>query len=221
MPPDIDILQQLTLILNELASSIPKIFLVAIILVAAFIIMKIVNGVIRWLIKIGRFEEILREMVPGGTRLPLTTLSIVLADVAILIAASALILRVYVPVWEPFYRESISYITRAGSVVVLALIAFVMVDALVKSMGLERKTERFFVMISALILVILFVDLAALSSEVKVALTAGLALGVGFLIGIFALWAFFGDYIEELLRALKRFNEGKEGEGSSKEGATP
>ncbi|MEZ0346775.1 MAG: hypothetical protein ABWK01_09505 [Infirmifilum sp.] len=199
-----DLLSMLILIINDVIASIPKIFLVAAIILATFILIKLVNRVIKWLVSIGRFEETLKEIIPEGTRLSLTTLLSIFADVAILIAASALIIRLHVPEGNVFYQEAVGYIARAGSVVILSILAFVMVDAVVKSMKLERKTERFFVMLSALIFVILIVDLAALSNEVKVALTAGLALGVGLLIGVFSLWAFFGDYIEEITVALRR-----------------
>lgn len=203
MPPELDP-SQIILIINDLVTLLPKIFLAAAIIALSFILVKLVNRTIRWLVTIGRFEEALREIIPEGTRLSLTTLFSILADVAIIIGASALILRLYVPEGTQFYQEAVGYLARAGSVVILSLLAFVMVDAVVKSMRLEKKTERFFVMIFALIFVILLVDLAALSNEVKIALTAGLALGVGLLVGVFALWAFFGDYIEEITAIFRK-----------------
>jgi hypothetical protein len=70
-------------------------------------------------------------------------------------------------------------------------------------MRLERKTERFFTMLSLLLITLLLIDLAALSSEIKLALAIGIAIGIGLLIGVFSLWAFFGEQIDLLLRTLR------------------
>lgn len=204
MPPEADVASQLLEVLREIASSIPKFFLAAAALLAALVVMRVVNKAIRWLVSVSGLEGVLREVLPEGTRVSLSTLLVVMADAAILVAASAAVINLYVPEGAPLYREALGYIARVGSVVVLSVLAVIVVDAVVKSMRLERKTERFFVMLSSLILVILVVDLAALSSEVKIALTAGLALGVGLLIGVFSIWAFFGEYIEEIAQLRRR-----------------
>ncbi|QOJ78624.1 hypothetical protein IG193_07655 [Infirmifilum lucidum] len=207
MPPEADIISQVLLALQDVVSALPRVLLATVIILATFIILRLVNRAVKWLVSAGRLEEVIRGIVPEGTRISLTTIFTALADAAILVASSATLIKLYVPEGTPFYRELVGYLARAGSVVVLALLALVMVDAVVKSMRLERKTERFFVMLTSLLLVILVVDLAALSNEVKIALTAGLALGVGLLIGVFSFWALFGDYIEEavaLLRSRRR-----------------
>jgi len=203
MPPEADIASQALLILQDIAQAIPKIFLASIIILVTFLVVKLVNRAIKWLIAAGRLEDLLREVVPGGVRLSLYTIFSLLADVAVVVASSSIIVRLYVPEGTQLYQELVGYLARAGSVVVLSVLALVMVDAVVKSIRLERKTERFFVMLTSLILVILVIDLAALTNEVKMALTAGLALGVGLLIGVFSLWAFFGDYLEDIAASLR------------------
>ncbi len=208
MPPGVDIIPQILLALQDIVSALPKVLLATVIMLATFIIIKLVNRAVKWLVFTGRLEDVIREIVPGGTRIPLATLFSILADAAIIVASTATVIRLYVPEGTHLYQELVSYLARAGSVAVLALLALVVVDAVVKSIRLERKTERFFVMLTSLLLVILVVDLAALSNEVKMALTAGLALGVGLLVGVFSLWAFFGDYIEEALASLRSNKRG-------------
>jgi hypothetical protein len=44
------------------------------------------------------------------------------------------------------------------------------------------------------------VDVTALSDPIKNALTSGLAIGVGISIGVFAIWFFFHDYLDEMLK---------------------
>ncbi len=183
--------------LNEVVTSIPKIALASLILLIAFVMIRFVNRLIGWLVRTGRLEDYLREVFPGGMRLPLTTIFSLIADSLILVAASSGVIRIFVPEGTQSYSQAIDYLTKIGSIVILAMISVVLIDALVKSMRFEKKTEMFFTMLVSLIVAILVIDLTNLSSEIKLALSAGLAIGIGLMVGVFSAWAFFGEYLEE------------------------
>jgi len=52
-------------------------------------------------------------------------------------------------------------------------------------------------LLTFLITTVLIIDVTALSSEVKAALTWGLSLGIGLSIGVFTVWYFFGDLLKK------------------------
>ncbi|ABL79222.1 hypothetical protein [Thermofilum pendens] len=198
--PEWDVVQLFQQVVIEIAALAPKVGLATLILFVTLLVVKLVNKSIRWLVSVARLDEYLRKSLPEGTRIPLSTLLVLVADAGILTSSAALVVRVFVPEYSQAYREALSYISRIGSVAVLSLFSFVVIDALVKSMRMERKTERFFVMMSLLVVTLLIVDLASLSNEIKLALALGIAIGIGFLVGAFAAWAFFGEYLDALVR---------------------
>jgi hypothetical protein len=190
------IVEELLEAMNDVIAAIPKVALASLILLISLLIIRLTNRMIRWLVKTGKLEEGIRELFPEGTRLPLARMFSLLADSLILIAASAAIIRIFVPEQAQLYSEAMSYLTRIGSVVILTLVSIVLTDALVKSMRFEKKTERFFLMLISLIIATLIIDLVNLTYEIKFALSLGFAIGIGALVGVFSAWAFFGEYLE-------------------------
>jgi|YelNatPaOPRAMG01_1025707.scaffolds.fasta_scaffold02452_16 hypothetical protein len=190
------IVEELLEAMNDVIAAIPKVALASLILLISLLIIRLTNRLIRWLVKTGKLEEGIRELFPEGTRLPLARMFSLLADSLILIAASAAIIRIFVPEQAQLYSEAMSYLTRIGSVVILTLVSIVLTDALVKSMRFEKKTERFFLMLISLIIATLIIDLVNLTYEIKFALSLGFAIGIGALVGVFSAWAFFGEYLE-------------------------
>lgn len=197
-----DLTELLLGLLSEIAALLPKVLLGVGAFFLAFFIIRLLHRAVKVLVAAGGIEDKLREIIPGGTKIPITLLISLLLDAMILISVASLVIRLFVPEYTAAYRSFIDLLARLGSVAALTLVAIVVVDAFAKSIGLERKTERFFTMLLSLFIVALAVDLAALSPEVKQALTFGLAIGIGLLIGAFALWAFFSDYIERVLAKL-------------------
>ncbi|RSN68043.1 hypothetical protein D9Q81_07115 [Candidatus Korarchaeum cryptofilum] len=190
------IVEELLEAMNDVIAAIPKVALASLILLISLLIIRLTNRMIRWLVKTGKLEEGIRELFPEGTRLPLARMFSLLADSLILIAASAAIIRIFVPEQAQLYSEAMIYLTRIGSVVILTLVSIVLTDALVKSMRFEKKTERFFLMLISLIIATLIIDLVNLTYEIKFALSLGFAIGIGALVGVFSAWAFFGEYLE-------------------------
>lgn len=200
---DAGITMLLRQLLEDILSLFPKAGLATLVIFVTLLFVKLLNKAINWLVRTSRLEDYVKRAVPEGTRIPVNSLIIFLADAGVIATSTAIVVRIFVPEYTQAYRDLIAYIYRVGSVVVLSMLTFVIIDALVKSMRLERKTERFFTMLSLLLITLLLIDLAALSSEIKLALAIGIAIGIGLLIGVFSLWAFFGEQIDILLRTLR------------------
>ena len=186
-------------LLSDVVSLLPKLLLSVAAFFLAFFVIRLLHRVVRALVAAGGIEEKVSEVIPGGTRIPLATLISLILDAMVLLSVASLVVRLFVPEYTAAYRSFVELLARLGSAAALTLVAVVLVDVLAKSMGFERKTERFFTMLVSLFIATLAIDLAALSPEVKQALSLGLAVGIGLLIGAFALWAFFGDYLEKVL----------------------
>ncbi|MEM0093866.1 MAG: hypothetical protein QW753_05795 [Thermofilum sp.] len=194
-----DLVSLLLGLLSEIAALLPKVLLGVGAFFLAFFVVRLLHRAVKVLVAAGGIEDKLREIIPGGMKIPLASLISFILGAMILVSVASLVIRLFIPEYTAAYRSFVDLLARLGSVAALTLISVVVVDTFAKSMGLERKTERFFTMLLSLLIVMLAIDLAALSPEVKQALTFGLAIGVGLLIGAFALWAFFGDYIEKVL----------------------
>jgi len=180
-------------ILRETVNLFPKVALVILIFAISFILIKYVDRLIKWLVKASKVEEFVGSIVPGGLRIPLSYIFSILADSGILITATALAVRMFVPEYTQVYKMALDYLARLASVIVISLIFVLGLDALVRSVKLEKKMDSFFLMISFLLILAVLIDLTALSEGTKSALDFGISIGMGLAIGAFAVWLFFGE----------------------------
>ena len=190
-----ELLQELNTILHEAINLFPKLALVILIFAISFILIKYVNRLIRWLVKISKLEEFVREILPGGLRIPISYIFSILANSGVLITATALAVRIFVPEYTQLYREALDYLARVASVIVISLIFIFGLDALIRSVKLEKKLDSFLLMITFLLILAVLIDLTALSVETKSALNFGIAIGMGLAIGAFAVWLFFSEHL--------------------------
>jgi len=190
-----ELLAEINLIFRETISLFPKVALAVLIFAISFVLIKYVNRLVKWLIKISRVEEFVGSILPGGLRIPLSYIFSILANSGILITATALAVRVFVPEYTQLYRMALDYLARVASVIIISLIFIFGLDALVRSVRLERKMDSFLLMISFLLILAVLIDLTALSVETKSALDFGISIGMGLAIGAFAVWLFFSEHI--------------------------
>lgn len=188
-------------IAREVVTLFPKVALAILIVVVSLVLMKLVDKFVKRLVRASRLEEFIREVMPGGLRIPISMVFSILANLGIAVAAIAVIVRMFVPEYTVMYKESLTYVARAASIIVLAMIFIVGLDAIIKTIKIERKMESFFVMLAFLLILAVFVDLTALSGETKAAVSMGIAVGMGLTIGAFALWLFFSDYLKSLVKS--------------------
>jgi hypothetical protein len=195
-----ELISGLEAILREILVLFPKIALVILVFAVSLVLIKFVNRFVKWLVKTSRLEDLIRELVPGGPRIPLSYIFSILADLGIMITAAAIAVRIFVPEYTQIYGQALDYLARVASVIVIALFFIFGLDAFVKAVKLERKMDSFLLMFSFLLILTVLVDLTALSTETKTALDMGIALGMGLTIGAFAFWLFFSDHLESLIK---------------------
>ncbi|MGQ9782270.1 MAG: hypothetical protein ACUVQ8_08565 [Nitrososphaeria archaeon] len=195
-----DLLLGLQTILHEILVLFPRIALVILIFAVSLILMKFVNRFIKWLVKTSKLEDLIKEFLPGGPRIPLSYIFSILADVGVAVTATAITVRIFVPEYTELYRQALDYLARVASVVVIALFFILGIDAFVKAVKLEKKMDSFLLMFAFLLILTVLVDLTALSTETKTALDMGIALGMGLTIGAFAFWLFFSDHLDSLIK---------------------
>ncbi len=189
----------------EIAQTAPKFAVCILIVLVGILAVKGVNMLIKFVLEKGRIEEFIKRMT--GTYIPLTRITIILADLGIALAIIAGILHLIAPELVTAYNEGLNYVARFVSVIILSLIAILGLTSLVSLVRIEEKLKSFVMLMAFLLILSLLIDLTALSSEIKSALVNGISIGIGLSIGVFALWFFFGEYIEE---RLKRREEGQE-----------
>lgn len=194
-------------LLLEFANLIPYVLLAVVVLVASAFLIKLVNKVIRWVSKTLRLDEFVRELVPGGLRLSVTSLVILLTDVGIALITLLIVVRIFYLIVPSTASEIIPYVSKLGSVTVMLILFVVALDLLSKVIVFERKTESLFFIVLFFLGLAMIIDLTGLSADVKAALGWGLAIGVGLALGIFVAWFLFSEYLDRLVKEKERTSE--------------
>jgi len=179
----------------EVINIFPKIAFSIIVAILTLILIKLINRLIRWMVKAFNLELLISKLIPGGLRIPLATIIIVLADLGLLMIGVAIICRILIAD-ELIYTGIILYASRIVSITILTLIFIVSLDTFMKYVKIERKLENILVLIVLLLTIIVLIDLTSLSSEIKYAVGLGISIGLGLILGIFVFWLLFKDYIE-------------------------
>lgn len=179
--------------LRDTLTLFPYIVLAIAVMVIAIVVIKLVNGLIKWLIKVSNLEELLRSILPTGTRFPLTSLIVVITDVMVFSLFVILGIRIISIASPNIYEGAVLYVSRVASVVVTLLILLASLDILTKVITLEKKTESLFFILLFFFGISMFIDLIALSQEMRSSLSLGIAIGIGLSLGIFTLWLLFGE----------------------------
>ena len=182
----------------ELIQFAPKVIICVLIVLVAVLATRWLNRFIALLFEKTKVEEFIHKGI--GFSIPLTRIVIALADLGIAIAVITGILHIVAPQIIPIFRQGLEYVARIVSVILLAFVTILGLNALVKMIKVEEKIKSFVLLMSFLLILVLLVDLAALSPEIKSALVHGISIGIGFAIGIFAIWFFFGEHIERKLK---------------------
>ncbi|OYT46417.1 MAG: hypothetical protein B6U85_07540 [Desulfurococcales archaeon ex4484_42] len=187
-------------VLRELIDLTPAILISLLIFSAFLVIIKFMNKAIRSLLRHAGFDELLEKVV-GRLPISLETITIILADTGLIILAITIILTLFAPSFTESYHMYLSYLLRIFSTIVLTIVTLFWIEALVNRIRAETKIRAFASLLVFLLVLAFIIDITALSESVKSWLVFGIALGIGFSIGIFALWYFLHDYIETYLRS--------------------
>ena len=93
-------------------------------------------------------------------------------------------------------NDGIYYAARAVSILVIAILIFAIFNMLIGRIKVETRLRSYAMLIVLLLITAMLIDITALSDQLKSALTLGLSIGVGIVIGVFAVWFFFHGYLD-------------------------
>lgn len=184
-------------VLRSTVRLVPYVIVAVGIALLSILLAKLVNKAIRWVVRVGNLEDLVKEVVPGGLRFSVTTITIMIADTGIALLAITLIIRVFALATSNTYVELLTYITRVVSVVIMLLVLMVALDVVSKAVVFEKKVESLLFILLFFFGLTMIVDLTGLSPEMKSSLGWGVAIGVGLSLGIFTLWLLFSDVLEK------------------------
>ncbi|MGC9103879.1 MAG: hypothetical protein ACP5JF_03690 [Candidatus Methanodesulfokora sp.] len=185
---------------QELIQLFPKIALSILLIMLFLLIIKGVNRLIRWLLKVSDVEGFLGRYSASFLMTPITQVFIVLSDLGLIMLLSAILLSVFLPAGSEAYNLYVSYLGRIGSVAFLAIIFVFGISSVMSLVKLEDKVKGMIMLISLLMIFAVLIDLTNLGGEIKAGLVWGISLGVGITIGVFSIWFFFKESIDSLCR---------------------
>lgn len=183
---------------QELIQLFPKIALSILLIMLFLLIIKGVNKLIRWLLKVSDVEGFLGRYSASFLMTPITQVFIVLSDLGLIMLLSAILLNVFLPAGSEAYNLYVSYLGRIGSVAFLAIIFVFGISSVMSLVKLEDKVKGMIMLISLLMVFAVLIDLTNLGGEIKAGLVWGISLGIGITIGVFSIWFFFKESIDSL-----------------------
>lgn len=196
-----DITDLLYGVMRDVVRLIPYVMVAVGIVILSIALAKLVNKLIRWVVKAGNLEEMIKEVVPGGLRVSIASLLIMISDIGIALLALTIVVRLIALATSGVYTELIVYMTRVVSVAIMLLILMVALDILTKSVVFEKKVESLLFILLFFFGLSMIIDLTGLSPEMKYSLGWGIAIGIGLSLGFFTLWFLFGEVLERRVRA--------------------
>lgn len=198
----LDLLQQIySQIALEIVGLIPKILVGLIIAILTFLLIKSVNYFLRKMLRLARFDGMFEEL--SGCSLPFSieTLVVLLADLGIGLVSLYSLVGIFAgEMYLEIVKGALYYGARIASVVLLGIFLLTIFNTLVSRVRVETRLRSYGMFLVLLMVTAMLIDITALSDPVKNALITGLSIGVGISIGVFAVWFFFHDSIDRLVK---------------------
>jgi len=215
------LMEILTQIARETVRLIPKTFIALIIVALTFLVIKVLNISFRKILKFAKLDTMFKQL--SGFSLPFSvdSLIIFLADLGLALISLYSIVNLFLGAqYLQLINEGLYYGARVISIVVIAIVVLVIFNALIGRIRVETRLRSYAMFIVLLLITAMLVDITALSDPVKNALITGLSVGVGISVGVFAIWFFFHDYLDKIIKTKtvssteenERKQEGKENE---------
>jgi len=196
------LMEILTQIARETMRLIPKIFIALIIVALTFLVIKVLNISFRKILKFAKLDTMFKQL--SGFSLPFTidNLIIFLADLGVALISLYAIVNLFLGAqYLQLMNEALYYGARVVSIVVIAIVVLAIFNALIGRIRVETRLRSYAMFIVLLLITAMLVDITALSDPVKNALITGLSVGVGISVGVFAIWFFFHDYLDRIVKA--------------------
>lgn len=189
---------------GEVAQLVPKILIAVLIVVIAYLSLKILGYIMRKLLGFADIDGLVKRYWGGELPFSFNRLISFLVYIAVLLASIYSIIMLFA---TPEYMQSISsiilYGTRIISVVVVALIFFTIFNVVIEKVRVESRLRGYIFFIVTLLLTSMIIDVTTLSESVKESLYMGLSIGIGASLAVFAIWFFFHEYLDRYVAPQK------------------
>lgn len=200
-----NLLEMLREILAQIATEtvrlIPKIFIALIIVALTFLVIKVLNFSFRKLLKLAKLDTMFKQLSGFSLPFSLDGLITFLADLGVALISLYAIVNLFLGAqYLQLMNEGLYYGARVVSIVVIAIFVLAIFNALIGRIRVETRLRSYALFIVLLLITAMLVDITALSDPVKNALITGLSVGVGISIGVFAIWFFFHDYLDKMIK---------------------
>ena len=187
---------------------LPKILIALIVFVIAFLMIKVLNISIKKILKFVELEKIVGRFQGFALPISLNSLVIFLVDFGIALIAIYLVTWLFLgSQYIQMVTEVLRYGTRIVSILVVAIFLFSVFGLVINKIRVETRLRGYIWFIIILLIIAMLMDITALSDPVKNALITGLSVGIGISIGIFAIWFFFHDYLDKMLKIRDRTSD--------------
>ena len=189
------VLRAFELALRDLVALLPKAALSIVVASLFFAAGLLLTRFAAWLMAVARLDSYLEPYVRSIGVRP-STLVVAALDIGVALAAVYAITAVVAPEYLGAVSTGVQFVARLVSIVFMVVFVLVIVNAITEHMRIVAKVRGFMALLSALITMVLILDITALSPEVKHALAWGISLGLGISIGVFTAWYFFREVLE-------------------------
>ncbi len=187
-------------IVTDIATLLPKIILTIIVLIIAFLAIRLLNVFFKRLLELVNLDGIFKTLVKTELPFSLSNLIIILLDAGILLIAIFGLSNIFFdPSQMELIRGIFEYALRILSIIAVTILWFMMFNLLIERVSTESRLRGYILFILLIIVTMMIVDLTALSHSTKSVMEYGLSIGLGITVGVFAIWFFFHDYLDKLI----------------------
>jgi hypothetical protein len=186
--------EALALALRSIVRVLPKVTASLIVAIILIIISVIVIKVVSRLLRASGIDTILAPYFKKYN-VPFTVTSLINSILALgllLVVLYSSIIAGF-PEYKNYAVETIDIIARVASVFYMIILVYVALNYVTDKLRMESGLGGYMALIIFNIVLILLIDVTALSPVVKQALSWGLSLGLGLSVAVFTAWYFFGQ----------------------------
>jgi len=187
-------------IVTDIATLLPKIILTIIVLIIAFLAIRLLNIFFKRLLELVNLDDVFKTLVKTELPFSLSNLIIILIDAGIILIAIFGLSNIFFdPSQMELIRGIFEYALRILSIIAVTILWFMMFDLLIERVSTESRLRGYILFILLIIVTMMIVDLTALSQSTKSVMEQGLSIGLAITVGVFAIWFFFHDYLDKLI----------------------
>jgi len=192
-------------IVTDIAALLPRIILTIIVLIIAFLAIRLLNVFFKRLLELVNLDDVFKTLVKTELPFSLSNLIIILIDTGIILIAIFGLSNIFFdPSQMELIRGIFEYALRILSIVAVTILWFMMFNLLIervhsRSRTIESRLRGHILFILLIIVTMMIMDLTALSHSTKSLMEQGLSIGLGITVGVFAIWFFFHDYLDKLI----------------------